>query len=115
MMFIKYFFQPQTSSEDRGEETSNYDVPHPHPHPHSLTERERQRHSHLESDAGGSCSSHPSVLEQLLCDGSRSFFPDLIDVRDPSMSVFVFTARNILLYLRTSAVWEGLETDWGSQ
>ena len=35
-MFIKYFFQPQTGSEDRGEETSNYDVPH------SLSERQRR-------------------------------------------------------------------------
>ena len=47
-MFIKYFFQPQPGSEDRGEESSNYDVPQ------SLSERERERGSNLESDAGGS-------------------------------------------------------------
>ena len=59
--------------------------------------RGEERPSHLESDAGGSSYSHPSVLEQLPCDGSRSFFRDLLDVIDLSMSVFVFTARNILL------------------
>ena len=92
-MFIKYFFQPQTGSEDRGEETSNYDVPPSLPPSlsHSLSKSERERHSHLESDAGGSFYSHPSVLEQLPCDGSRSFFRDLIDVINPSMSFFVFT------------------------
>ena len=49
-MFIKYFFHPLPGSEDRGEESSNYDVPQ------SLSEREREREreSNLESDAGGS-------------------------------------------------------------
>ena len=35
-MFIKYFFHPLSGSEDRGEESSNYDVPQ------SLSERERE-------------------------------------------------------------------------